>query len=149
MLNPVLFPLHGGVIAMFSSSFYTPTICKSVFTGMVSLALALNWKKYFSAQSVAFSFKNLWNFASVHTSNLVCHASPCAYQTASTKWCDGTTSSLSAPSAWPSSTRFSTKLLRVSMAPYILHVQIHPRGVLLLLLVIHCLFFSLVFFCLF
>lgn len=43
MLNPVLFPLQGGVIATCSSSFYTPTNCKSALKGMVSLAVALYW----------------------------------------------------------------------------------------------------------
>lgn len=41
-------------------------------------------------------------------------------------------------SAWPSSMKFSVKLPYVAMAPYVLCVQMHPRGLLLLLLVIHC-----------
>lgn len=138
MLNPVLFPLHGVVIATRSSSFYTPTNCKSTFTGMVSLAVALNWKNYFSAQAVAFTFKNPCSFASVRASSLVYHASPCICWTVNTKWCDSTTISLSAPSAWP---RFSIKIPYVPMVPYILSVQIHPGGLLLLPLVIHRPFF--------
>lgn len=142
MLNPVLFPLHGGVSATCSFSFYPPTNYKSAFTGMVSLAVALNWKKDFFAQAVAFTFKNPCSFASIHASNLIYHALPCICQTASTMWCGGTTISLSAASACPSSMTFSIKLPYVPMAPYILHIQIHPRGLLLLLLVIHCSFFS-------
>lgn len=146
MLNPLLFPLQGSVIATCSSSFYTLTNCKSAFTGAVSLAVALSWKNYFSAQAVALTFKNACGFASVPASNLLYHASPCACRTASTKWCGGTSISLSVPSAWPSSARFSVNLPYVPMAPYIPCVQIHPRGLLLLLLVIRCsFFFSLVF----
>lgn len=138
-LNPVWFPLHGGVIATCFSFFYAPTNCKSAFTGMVSLAVALNWKNYVSAQAVALTFKNPCSFASVCASYLIYHTLPALSGVMPP-------SSPSALSAWPSSMRFSIKLPYVPMAPYFLCVQICPRGLLLLPLVIHCsFFFSLIF----
>lgn len=149
MLNPVLFPLQDGVIATCFSSFCTPTNCKSAFTLMVSLSVVLNWKNYFSAQAVALNSKNLGSFAFVCASKLIYDAFPCSCQVASTKRCGGTTISLFAPSSWPSSTRISIKLAYVLTVPYILHVQIFPRGLPLLLLVICGSFFTPLLFWLF
>lgn len=140
MLNPVLFPLRGGVIATCSSFFYAPTNCKSAFTEMVSLAVALNWTNYASAQAVALTFKNPCSFASVRASYLIYHILPAR---------SGVMPLPPPPpalSAWPSSTRLSIKLPYVPMAPYFLCVQICPRRLLLLPLVIHCSFFFLPYF---
>lgn len=57
MLNPILFPFHGGRIDACSSFFYRLTNCKSSFTGKPSLAAVLNWEEYISCLSCCIQFQ--------------------------------------------------------------------------------------------